>query len=143
MDTLLIVSSRRGFRQRFRLVFEEEYNILECGNKERALLMMEQNASNNVVVLADCTAENNEAPEAVYRLCESSRRIQIPVIIVLSSANADMECAVLEAGAADVIARKDSDELIRCRVSNVMQHYRMLRKVKEENPSQESLSIYI
>ena len=142
MDTLLIVSSRRGFRQRFRLVFEEEYNILECGNKERALLMMEQNASNNVVVLADCTAENNEAPEKVYGLCERSRRIQIPVIIVLSSGNADMECAVLEAGAADVIARKDSDELIRCRVRNVMQQYRMLRKIQEKNKEQKEMLLY-
>lgn len=120
-DTLLIACGTRESRKLLRDVFSETYNLLEAGNAQQTMLLLEQNRSCIAAVLLDISG--GSADEDTLDMREDLARLQeqIPIIVITRDDDVVTLDRCFSVGAADVIPLNYDPYAMVRRVENLVQ----------------------
>ena len=118
--TMLVIDDVEVNRASLRAIFEEEYKIIEAADGNAAILMLQKEAVD--LVILDLCMPGMDGKEVLKQIRGSRKYKHIPVI-VKSAIDETLEEEVLEAGADDFIFSPCNPEIIRKRVRNIAHKY--------------------
>lgn len=116
--TMLIVDDVEINRAILAQFFQEEYNIMEAGNGQEALDII--NSQRVDIVMLDLVMPVMGGMELLGIMHKSEKLCTIPVIVTTSQGAVNSEVQAMERGAADFITKPYNPTIVRCRVHNVM-----------------------
>ena len=117
---MLVIDDVEVNRASLRAIFEEEYKIIEAADGNAAILMLQKEAVD--LVILDLCMPGMNGKEVLKQIRGSRKHRHIPVI-VKSAIDETLEEEVLEAGADDFIFSPCNPEIIRKRVRNIAHNY--------------------
>ncbi len=117
---MLVIDDVEVNRASLRAIFEEEYKIIEAADGNAAILMLQKEAVD--LVILDLCMPGMDGKEVLKWIRGSRKHRHIPVI-VKSAIDETLEEEVLEAGADDFIFSPCNPEIIRKRVRNIAHNY--------------------
>lgn len=117
---IMIVDDIEFNRVALRRLFEDNYDILECGNGKGVLDLLEKGVIPDVILL-DIIMPEMDGMEVLKYLQEHSEYSKIPVIMETGQEDADYEVKALELGAVDFIRKPYHPEAVKYRVHNVLE----------------------
>ena len=117
---MLVIDDVEVNRASLRAIFEEEYKIIEAADGNAAILMLQKEAVD--LVILDLCMPGMDGTEVLKWIRGSRKHRHIPVI-VKSAIDETLEEEVLEAGADDFIFSPCNPEIIRKRVRNIAHNY--------------------
>lgn len=110
-------------RASFRAMFEEEYEVLEAGDGNEALKILEERKVD--IVILDMCMPVMSGMQVLTRMKADPKLLDIPVI-VKTVIGEERELEMLEMGADDFIFSPCEPEVVKKRVSNIMTRYETL-----------------
>ena len=116
--TMLIVDDVEINRAILAQFFAEDYQIVEAGNGQEALDIIESQRVD--IVMLDLVMPIMGGMELLSIMHKSEKLNQIPVIVTTSQGAVNSEVQAMERGAADFITKPYNPTIVRCRVHNVM-----------------------
>lgn len=116
--TMLIVDDVEINRAILAQFFQEEYNIMEAGNGQEALDII--NRQRIDIVMLDLVMPIMGGMELLGIMHKNEKLCNIPVIVTTSQGAVNSEVQAMERGAADFITKPYNPTIVRCRVHNVM-----------------------
>lgn len=134
-NTLLVVDDMEINRAILRSLFEGEYNILEAGNGEQALMLLRQYRENIAAVLLDIVMPIKNGYQVLEEMEQSELLATIPVIVVTSQGSSTDEVRAFDLGASDLIPKPFEPHVVRRRVQNTVElnrHKLHLEELVEE-----------
>lgn len=121
-------------RASFRAMFEEEYEVLEAGDGNEALKILEERKVD--IVILDMCMPVKSGKQVLKKMKADPKLLDIPVI-VKTVIGEERELEMLEMGADDFIFSPCEPAVVKKRVSNIMTRYETLAERLE---SQQHLS---
>lgn len=138
---MLIVDDSKLARYNYHSLFQDEYEITEAFDGEKALELILNNKIRFDVMLIDMVMPKMTGLELLLELNKYEQYAHIPKIFV--SGDEESQIEALKSGAWDFITKDTPNEAIRIRVNNVMQSNRVATFQEEINISNQILSIII
>lgn len=127
---MLIVDDFDINRAVLKSIFKWEYEILEAEDGEQALQIVEEAESIDVILL-DIVMPKLDGIQVLERLKGDHKTERIPIIVNTQMSEQAQEIKCLELGADDFIGKPYNPQIIRRRVSNLLQKYVLERKQME------------
>lgn len=134
-NTLMVVDDMEINRAILRSLFEGEYNILEAGNGEQALMLLRQYKASIAAVLLDIVMPIKDGYQVMEEMEQSGLLAAIPVIVVTSQDSSTDEVRAFDLGASDLITKPFEPHVVRRRVRNAVElnrHKLHLEELVEE-----------
>ena len=122
-DTLLLGADDVNHRTALRDLFEDRYRVLEAGPNAQALSFLSGNFHCVSVVLLDIDRDVVGFQNFMAEMPRHGLLPCVPVLVILSPDSNITEIEVLDAGAADVIVRPTTPQIIRRRLQTVVDIY--------------------
>ncbi|MFQ8600793.1 MAG: two-component system response regulator [Oscillospiraceae bacterium] len=120
-NTLLVVDDMEINRAILRSLFEGEYNILEAGNGEQALMLLRQYRESIAAVLLDIVMPIKNGYQVLEEMGQNELLATIPVIVVTSQGSSTDEVRAFDLGASDLIPKPFEPHVVRRRVQNTVE----------------------
>ena len=133
-DTLLLCSTSPDNRWQLRGILEERYHLLEAGNGQQAMLLLNQNRDSIAALVLDVSTD--AAQEEMFTREESFQLVaNLPVIAITKSDSQLIVHQALHLGAADVIPLEYEPGAMLRRVENIVElhlHKQYLQTMVQE-----------
>ena len=111
--------------------FRDDYLIIEAGNGEEALQIIEKQPVG--IVLASLSMPVLDGFELLSILKRNPRHAELPIVVMAPADDHDSGISALEMGAADFVTKPFHTVVLRCRVKNVLARLENeWRKVEDE-----------
>src|SRR5574344_1594179 len=135
-DTILIVDDNEINRIVLRNIFEKDYSVLEAGNGEQALLLLDQYHSSIACLLLDLIMPVKGGYEVMEEMDAKKYLSELPVIIITAEDSAANEIRAFDMGASDIIIKPFEPHVVKRRVQNAIdlneQRHFSKDKIKEQ-----------
>ena len=115
---MLIVDDVEMNRAMLTAYFDDEYTILEAGDGDEGLRIIEEQPVD--IVLLDLVMPSLNGYEVLSRIKSSERYAALPVIVMTAYTDGQSEVLAMEMGADDYIQKPYNPTVVQCRVRNVM-----------------------
>lgn len=119
--TILIVDDEKVNRKILAKLLQDEYLIMEAENGKLALDILQNNSEVISAVLLDIVMPVMDGYELMQAIREDSKLVKIPVIVSSYKDGDEAEIKALSYGAQDFIAKPYKAEIIRHRLSNLIE----------------------
>ena len=117
---VLVVDDQEINRDTLGAILEDEYQIIYAENGKEALQLIEEKVDDLSIVLLDLMMPEMNGFEVLQRMQKDEQMVHIPVIVLTSEKNAELEA--LQLGAADFITKPfDMHEVILARVGRIIE----------------------
>lgn len=120
-NTLLIVDSIKTNRSMLRILFEQEYNLLEAANGAQALMLADQYQDTIAALLLNADLPVKDGYEVMSSMNKTGLIAKIPVIIIASENAAEKNIQAFEMGASDMIRKPFESHIVKKRVQNAVE----------------------
>lgn len=130
--TMLIVDDVEMNRTILRMIFEDEYRIVEADNGLSALEVLRNDGSVSIILL-DLVMPKMNGIEFLETVREVPQFAQIPVIVNTQQGEADSEVQALDLGVEDFIVKPYNPRIVVRRVRNVIRKSVLERKQMEQD----------
>ncbi len=125
--TILIVEDNREIRHYLREGLSELFNILEAGNGEEAISLLEEHETD--VILTDVMMPVMDGIKLCKHIKQSIRTCHIPVIMLSAKNSIKNQLEGLQMGADDYIAKPFTLSVVTTKIQNLMRtRYHMLER---------------
>lgn len=139
-ETILVVDDLEANRVSLRCIFEGVYQVLEAGNGEEALRILEEHNYNVDIILLDLMMPVMDGISFLKYKNDDSHITGIPVIIITADDTTKRQVETMELGADDYIVKPFIPEIAVRRVRNVLEsHKRFGQILKGYNEALENL----
>ncbi|MGN0483557.1 MAG: EAL domain-containing protein [Lachnospiraceae bacterium] len=128
---MLIVDDFEINRAILRSVFKEEYEIIEAEDGQEAFQILQENRKIDVILL-DIVMPKMDGIQLLKILKADERTSHIPVIVNSQMGEQENELECLELGADDFISKPYKAQILKRRVSNLVQKYLLEKRLKEQ-----------
>lgn len=128
-ERLLIVDDSKLIRATTRVMFEEEFEVLEASNGNEALTMIDENID---IILLDLYMPTMGGIEVIQNIKAVKKLEHIPIIIITSSENVEDQLKAFEMGVNDYITKPIIPEIAIHRVKNIVESNKRMLKIMEE-----------
>lgn len=130
--TILIVEDNREIRHYLREGLSELFNILEAGNGEEALALLEEHETD--VVLTDVMMPVMDGIKLCKHIKQNIRTSHIPVIMLSAKNTVKSQLEGLQMGADDYIAKPFTLSVVTTKIQNLMRtRYHMLERYAQSH----------
>ena len=123
-DSILIVDDMEVNRAILCEVFQDEYRVIEAGDGNRALEILEASSNDIAVMLLDIVMPGKNGYQVLEEMRKRDYLSQIPVVVITSHITAESELNAFDQGAMDIITKPFEPNLVRHRVNNIVELYR-------------------
>ena len=130
--TMLIVDDMEVNRDVLKLLFEEEYAVLEAESGKEALAILERCQGNVDVVLLDLMMPGMTGFEVLEKRKEMEYFKDIPVVVISSSGELEDQLRAFDLGASDYVNKPFVPEIVLSRINNVMASHRRMLSIEME-----------
>ena len=120
MNTILIVDDVEVNRAVLKEVFKHEYAIVEAGDGEEALQMVQKYQDSLVIVLLDIIMPKVNGIEVVTKMKEWNMLDRIPVIMITEDGSWKMRDIGYTLGVSDIIGKPIEASVTKKRVKNII-----------------------
>lgn len=120
-DTIIIVDAQEQNRVIFRGVLEDEYNLLEAENGDKALILAQQYQDRIAVILLALALPGRDGYDVLKALNDQHLISKFPVIAVTEKYTAENERRAFDLGASDIIRKPFEPYVIRRRIKNTVE----------------------
>lgn len=131
-DMMLVVDDVEINREILKVIFKNQYEILEAENGEEALAMIEGCQGSIDIILLDLMMEGLSG----FDILEERKKIdffrKIPVVVITSSGYMEDQIKAFDMGANEYIAKPFVPELVLSRVNNVMSSAKRMHMIEFE-----------
>lgn len=122
-NKILIVDDIKLNRIILAQLFNAEYQILEAENGQEALTLLEKYSKSIVVILLDLLMPVLDGFETLHYLHTQKILSHIPVILITGDTSNQAEQKGYELGASDIITKPFDSNIVKKRVSNIIELY--------------------
>lgn len=133
--TILIVDDALTNRVLLKRYLEDDYNIIEAENGQRAIDIIDEQQLNISLILLDLIMPEKSGFDVLEFMSDYGFIPEIPVIIVTVEANYENEMKAFEYGVSDFITKPFYPQIVQKRVKNVIDLYdtqKNLRRLLDE-----------
>lgn len=133
--TILIVDDALTNRVLLKRYLEDDYNIIEAENGQRAIDIIDEQQLNISLILLDLIMPEKSGFDVLEFMSDYGFISEIPVIIVTVEANYENEMKAFEYGVSDFITKPFYPQIVQKRVKNVIDLYdtqKNLRRLLDE-----------
>ncbi len=131
-DTILVVDDLDLNRAIIRDIFKKDFTVLEAGNGQEALTVIQQYNYRVDVILLDLFMPVMDGVQFLAEKKKDEMMADIPVVVITADDTVAQQVNVLELGASDYVVRPIVEEVLIRRVNNVMEsNYQYKKKMKE------------
>ena len=133
--TILIVDDALTNRVLLKRYLEDDYNIIEAENGQRAIDIIDAQQLNISLILLDLIMPEKSGFDVLEFMSDYGFISEIPVIIVTVEANYENEMKAFEYGVSDFITKPFYPQIVQKRVKNVIDLYdtqKNLRRLLDE-----------
>ena len=137
-DTLLLACGNQKNRAMLRSILAGRFNILEAGNTQQSILLLEQNIHCIAAVILDITVPENIEQELLQSGKASEMLEQVPVIVITRDDRPETLSVAFGFGAADAIPQYYDADAMMNRIDNIIElhlHKLQLQTLVEEQAS--------
>ena len=131
-DKILIVDDSELNRDLLKEILGEDYEILEAGDGQAALDIMEAEDNNISAILLDLMMPVMDGFEFMAILTERKLMEKVPILVISGENSIQNEKKCFECGVSDFIARPFNAVLVKKRVQNVVNHYAYRNRLEEK-----------
>jgi len=129
-EIILVVDDMEVNRALLCDMFQNNYKMLEAGDGEEALKMVEQYGQSIVTILLDIVMPNMDGFEVLKVLNAKKLVSRIPVILITGDTSIEAEKRAYEVGVADMVTKPFNPRVIRRRVQNTIDLYNYKNKLE-------------
>lgn len=130
--SLLIVDDQELSREILSNLFEEEYDIIQAENGEKALEQLKLHEEDIEAILLDMVMPEMDGGEFLAHKNKMASVEDIPVIIISSETDENLQINMLENGVNDYVTKPFIPALVRKRVRNVIEYNSRFRHLVHE-----------
>lgn len=124
--TMLLVDDNDGIREYLRLVFKENFRLLEACNGREGLALAKQHMPD--IIISDIVMNEMTGIEFCTAIKEDPALSHIQVILLTGSSSAEIKLKGVECGADDYITKPFERELLLARVASLLKSRNNLQK---------------
>lgn len=148
MKSIMIVDDAEINREILKIIFQEQYNVIEAGDGEEAIEKLEQYKDEVVVMFLDLVMPKKNGLEVMEYMSGKGYMEFIPVIMITGEATTESDVKAYEYGAADIIYKPFESRVVMRRAMNLIELYesrhsietKLEEKTRELKESQRKLA---
>lgn len=146
-NTILIADDFLVNRQLLKIIFQEQFKILEAENGEDAINLLSRNHEDIALLFLDLQMPVKSGIEVLQFMEDEGLDRLIPVIVITGEGSEEIDEKVYELGASDIIYKPFAPKVVMRRSMNIMELFShridlenaMEARTRELNRSQEKL----
>ena len=123
MKKILIVDDAEINREILAEIFEEQFEILQAGDGEEAIDVIDKRSDDISLILLDLMMPKKNGLEVLAHMRHRDMLEHIPVIMITGEATAESDLKAYEYGAADIIYKPFVPKVVIRRAMNLMELY--------------------
>ncbi len=104
-----------------KFIFEEQFDIIEAGDGETAIQLLEEKNEQIVLVFLDVVMPCKSGLDVLEYMVEQGFMDCIPVIIITGEASVDTELKAYEYGASDIVYKPFTPKVVMRRAMNIIE----------------------
>ena len=131
--TMLVVDDMEINRASLESIFETDYRILQAGDGEEALRILEEQNYEVDMILLDLMMPGMNGQTFMQERKNDPRILNIPVVIITADDTTEQQVLTMELGASDYIVKPFIPEIVTRRVQNVWDSTRRKKEVLQEH----------
>ena len=131
--TMLVVDDMEINRASLESMFETDYHILQAGDGEEALRILEEQNYKVDMILLDLMMPGMNGQTFMQERKNDPRILNIPVVIITADDTTEQQVLTMELGASDYIVKPFIPEIVTRRVQNVWDSTRRKKEVLQEH----------
>lgn len=131
--TMLVVDDMEINRASLESIFETDYRILQAGDGEEALRILEEQNYKVNMILLDLMMPGMNGQTFMQERKNDPRILNIPVVIITADDTTEQQLLTMELGASDYIVKPFIPEIVTRRVQNVWDSTRRKKEVLQEH----------
>ena len=131
--TMLVVHDMEINRASLESIFETDYRILQAGDGEEALRILEEQNYKVDMILLDLMMPGMNGQTFMQERKNDPRILNIPVVIITADDTTEQQVLTMELGASDYIVKPFIPEIVTRRVQNVWDSTRRKKEVLQEH----------
>ena len=132
-NTMLVVDDMEINRASLESIFETDYRILQAGDGEEALRILEEQNYKVDMILLDLMMPGMNGQTFMQERKNDPRILNIPVVIITADDTTEQQVLTMELGASDYIVKPFIPEIVTRRVQNVWDSTRRKKEVLQEH----------
>ncbi len=119
--TLLIADDAEINRRVLQLIFEEQFDVLEAGDGEETIRILEEQNDKIVMLFLDLIMPKKSGLEVMEYMQEKGYMSRIPVIMITGESTAETDVKAYEYGVSDIIYKPFETKVVMRRALNIME----------------------
>ncbi len=131
-NAILIVDDMISNRIFLRNILKQDYEVLEAGNGEVALQMLQRHHTKIAAVLLDLMMPVKDGRQTLDEMGKLGYLEEFPVLVVTADFDTRNEAQVLEMGASDMIHKPFDPAVIKRRISNLVALFTDRKKMENK-----------
>lgn len=131
-DTILIVDDAIVNRMMLKHIFSEQFQIIEAGDGEEAIPMIEENKDRIAVIFLDLLMPKKSGLDVLEYMNEKKLIAELPVIMITGESTAESDEKVYDYGAMDIIYKPFAPRVVIRRTMNIIDLYESRRDIEDK-----------
>jgi putative two-component system response regulator len=131
-NTLLIADDAEINRELLKIIFEEQYEILEAEDGEEAIHLIEENKDRIALIFLDLIMPNKSGLDVLQFMSEKAYIDFLPVIMITGEATALTDEKAYELGASDIIYKPFEPNVVMRRTKNIIELFERRINLEEQ-----------
>lgn len=131
-NTLLIADDIRINRKLLKVIFNEQYEILEAADGEETIKLLEENADKLALLFLDLQMPKKNGLEVLTFMAEAGLKETIPVIMITGESSMESDIQAYDLGVSDIIYKPFDEHVVMRRAMNVIELYKHRISIEEE-----------
>ncbi len=130
-ETILIADDAELNRELLKDIFDEQFNILEAEDGDKAIEMITSHHSEISLIFLDLIMPNSSGIDVLNFLRQAELSQKIPVIMITGEGTEETDDKAYEYGVDDIIYKPFSPRVVMHRTHNLIEQYRTRNKMEE------------
>lgn len=130
--TILITDDGEINREMLKFIFEEQYDIIEAGDGEEAISIMDERAGEISMLFLDLIMPNKSGLDVLAYMNQNGLIDSIPVIMITGEATPETELKAYEYGVSDIIYKPFEPNIVMRRTMNIIELFEHRMDIERE-----------
>jgi len=131
-NTILIADDAEINREMLKLIFNEQYQILEASNGEETIQIIEENKDMIALIFLDLIMPIKTGLDVLGYMVDHDLSTKIPVIMITGEATAETDEKAYEYGASDIIYKPFAPKVVMRRAKNLIELFLQRQNIEEQ-----------
>ena len=120
-NTILIADDQEINREVLKVIFEEQYQIIEAADGEQAIEALEQYNQEIALLFLDLLMPNKSGMDVLELMTQKGYMDSIPVIMITGESTASSDEKAYEYGVSDIIYKPFAPKVVMRRAMNIIE----------------------